>query len=86
MGYILIQDQGDNEMIRLAFGPENQLISVIKQAKSFLDISSNTSSAVLKNTPQVMIPNNNNGGFHPGSPVSPWGPHGPRSSPHVAIT
>ncbi|PWA50226.1 RNA-binding (RRM/RBD/RNP motifs) family protein [Artemisia annua] len=81
MGYILIQDQGDNEMIRLAFGPENLLISVIKQAKSFLDISSNTSSAVLKNTPQVMIPNNNNGGFHPGSPVSPWGPHGHRSSP-----
>lgn len=85
MGYILIQDQGDNEMIRLAFGPENLLISVIKQAKSFLDISSNSSSAVLKNTPQVMIPNNNNGGFHPGSPVSPWGPHGHRSSPRTGF-
>nr|GEW15453.1 RNA-binding (RRM/RBD/RNP motifs) family protein [Tanacetum cinerariifolium] len=85
MGYILIQDQGDNEMIRLAFGPENLLISVIKQAKSFLDISSNTSSGVLKNTPQVMIPNNNNGGFNPSSPVSPWGPHGHRSSPRTGF-
>ncbi|KAJ0479943.1 hypothetical protein HanRHA438_Chr13g0585851 [Helianthus annuus] len=26
MDYILIQDQGDNEMIRLAFGPENLLV------------------------------------------------------------
>ncbi|XP_076884160.1 zinc finger CCCH domain-containing protein 46-like isoform X2 [Bidens hawaiensis] len=68
MGYILIQDQGDNEMIRLAFGPENLLLSVIKQAKSFLDITSNTSSA-LRNTPQITIPTN---GFsfsdHRGSP------------------
>ncbi|XP_076904826.1 zinc finger CCCH domain-containing protein 23-like [Bidens hawaiensis] len=68
MGYILIQDQGDNEMIRLAFGPENLLLSVIKQAKSFLDISSNTSSA-LRPTPQITIPPN---GFpfsdHRGSP------------------
>ncbi|KAK1429511.1 hypothetical protein QVD17_11720 [Tagetes erecta] len=75
MGYILIQDQGANEIIRLAFGPENLLVSVIKQAKSFLDISSNTSSAPLsvhRNTPQIIIPNN---GFHhinPSSPSSPW--------------
>ncbi|XP_024985899.1 zinc finger CCCH domain-containing protein 23-like isoform X2 [Cynara cardunculus var. scolymus] len=81
MGYILIQDQGDNEMIRLAFGPENLLLSVIKQAKSFLDISSNTSSApssttpslfIHRNSPQIVIPNN---GFHhmnPPSPSSPW--------------
>nr|XP_043630201.1 zinc finger CCCH domain-containing protein 22-like [Erigeron canadensis] len=71
MGYILIQDQGDNEMIRLAFGPESHLLSVIKQAKSFLDISSNTSSAH-----RVVIPTNNNGGaFHnPPSPNSPWSP------------
>ncbi|KAK9079400.1 hypothetical protein SSX86_001071 [Deinandra increscens subsp. villosa] len=78
MGYILIQDQGDNEMIRLAFGPENLLVSVIKQAKSFLDISSNTSSAHRNShshsshSPQIVIPNN---GFHhmnPSSPSSPW--------------
>nr|XP_043630216.1 zinc finger CCCH domain-containing protein 22-like isoform X2 [Erigeron canadensis] len=71
MGYILIQDQGDNEMIRLAFGPESHLLSVIKQAKSFLDISSNTSSAH-----RVVIPTNNNGGAfqNPPSPNSPWSP------------
>ncbi|XP_023755329.1 zinc finger CCCH domain-containing protein 22 isoform X1 [Lactuca sativa] len=79
MGYILIQDQGENEMIRLAFGPENLLVSVIKQAKNFLDISSNASSApstpslfMHRNSPQIIIPNN---GFHhmnPSSPSSPW--------------
>ncbi|XP_071698158.1 zinc finger CCCH domain-containing protein 46-like isoform X2 [Rutidosis leptorrhynchoides] len=88
MGYILIQDQGDNEMIRLAFGPENLLISVIKQAKSFLDISSNTSSTP-RNTPQIIIPNN---GFHhlnnPTSPSSPWSHHhraSPRPASYAAV-
>ncbi|XP_071709369.1 zinc finger CCCH domain-containing protein 46-like isoform X2 [Rutidosis leptorrhynchoides] len=84
MGYILIQDQGDNEMIRLAFGPESLLISVIKEAKAFLDISSNTSSTP-RNTPQIIIPNN---GFHhlnnPSSPSSPWSHHHHRDSPRPA--
>ncbi|KAL8216908.1 hypothetical protein R6Q57_023745 [Mikania cordata] len=92
MGYILIQDQGDNEMIRLAFGPENLLVSVIKQAKAFLDISSNTSSAPAnpsipspfahRNSPQIVIPSN---GFHhmnPSSPNSPWSLSGSFSDHH----
>ncbi|KAJ0777966.1 putative transcription factor C3H family [Helianthus annuus] len=85
MGYILIQDQGDNEMIRLAFGPENHLVSVIKKAKSFLDISSNTSSA----NPQIIVPNNN--GFHhtnPSSPSSPWSVsdhRSPRPASYAAV-
>ncbi|KAL8255833.1 hypothetical protein R6Q59_030900 [Mikania micrantha] len=81
MGYILIQDQGDNEMIRLAFGPENHLVSVIKQAKSFLDISSNTSST-HRSSPQIVIPSN---GFHhlnPPSPSSPWSLTGSFSDQH----
>ncbi|KAK9072811.1 hypothetical protein SSX86_009246 [Deinandra increscens subsp. villosa] len=81
MGYILIQDQGDNEMIRLAFGPENLLVSVIKEAKAFLDISSNTSSA-HRTSPQIVIPSN---GFHhmnPPSPSSPWSLTGSFSDHH----
>lgn len=97
MGYILIQDQGENEMIRLAFGPENLLASVVKQAKAFLDISSNTSSAPSstspfghQRSPRIIIPNN---GFHhmnppPLSPHSPWSSSGSfpdrRSSPRAA--
>ncbi|XP_076939010.1 zinc finger CCCH domain-containing protein 46-like isoform X2 [Bidens hawaiensis] len=76
MGYILIQDQGDNEMIRLAFGPENLLVSVIKQAKAFLDISSNTSSATSfapRNPPHIIIPP---------SPSSPWSLPGSFSDHH----
>ncbi|CAN4123171.1 unnamed protein product [Withania somnifera] len=46
MGYILIQDQSEKEMIRLAFGPETVLISLINQAKIRLGISSNISSAL----------------------------------------
>ncbi|XP_076910881.1 zinc finger CCCH domain-containing protein 46-like [Bidens hawaiensis] len=81
MGYVLIQDQSQNDMIRLAFGPETLLLSVIQQAKAFLDISSNTSSAPLspspflhQTPPKLVIPNK---GFHHTthtslSPHSPW--------------
>ncbi|XP_047321418.1 zinc finger CCCH domain-containing protein 22-like isoform X2 [Impatiens glandulifera] len=40
MGYILWQDLGEKEMIRLAFGPETLLISFITQAKSHLGLPS----------------------------------------------
>ncbi|GAB4856012.1 hypothetical protein Ancab_024651 [Ancistrocladus abbreviatus] len=45
MGYILIQDQGEKEMLRLAFGQENLLLAVINRAKTDLGILSNSSSA-----------------------------------------
>ncbi|KAL3347486.1 hypothetical protein AABB24_021254 [Solanum stoloniferum] len=45
MCYLLTQDQGDKEMIRLAFGPENLLISIINQTKTRLGLLSNSSSA-----------------------------------------
>lgn len=82
MGYILIQDQGEKEMIRLAFGPETLLVSLINQAKTCLGISSNNSSAMSKlnlfhqSSPRIIIPNN---GFpsssSPSSP-SPWSTNG----------
>ncbi|XP_073063684.1 zinc finger CCCH domain-containing protein 53-like isoform X2 [Primulina eburnea] len=92
MGYILLQDQGEKEMIRLAFGPEALLTSCIKQAKSFLRLPSNNSSSIplesLSNpirpsctfpqtSPRILIPNN---GFQFGNPSSPAGVF-PRSSP-----
>ncbi|GAA0143005.1 RNA metabolism protein [Lithospermum erythrorhizon] len=80
MGYILIQDLGDKELIRLAHGPETHLVSLINKAKSFLGFSPNLS-------PRIMVPNGeNNNGFHNthhhghlnsspsmcSSPSSPW--------------
>ncbi|MCD7447150.1 hypothetical protein HAX54_024730 [Datura stramonium] len=56
MGYILIQDQGEKEMIRLAFGPETLLLSLINQAKACLGLSPNTSSAA--STPSSPSPFN----------------------------
>ncbi|KAK6937186.1 Zinc finger, CCCH-type, partial [Dillenia turbinata] len=64
MGVLLIQDCGEKEMIRLAFGPETLLQSLILKAKTQLGLSSNTSSATrtLNNgfslPPSLTIPNN----------------------------
>ncbi|KAK4407427.1 Zinc finger CCCH domain-containing protein 23 [Sesamum angolense] len=93
MGYILIQDQGEKEMIRLAFSPEAHLLSYINQAKAglgFLPSSSPSSnpstplsypirpnSSFPPNSPRIMIPNN---GFHLSNPPSPAAPF-QRSSP-----
>ncbi|KAI3449999.1 hypothetical protein Pfo_006664 [Paulownia fortunei] len=79
MGYILIQDQGEKEMIRLAFSPETLLQSYINQAKVGLGLPSNSPSTPLshpirpnnpfpQNSPRIMIPNN---GFHLSNPSSP---------------
>ncbi|KAK4419591.1 Zinc finger CCCH domain-containing protein 53 [Sesamum alatum] len=89
MGYILIQDQGEKEMIRLAFSPEAHLLSYINQAKTGLGLhSSSPSSTPLsypirpngsfpQNSPRIMVPNN---GFHLSNPPSPAA-HFQRSSP-----
>ncbi|KAL6499632.1 hypothetical protein OROGR_027542 [Orobanche gracilis] len=70
MGYILIQDDGDKEMIRLAFGADALLLSCINQVKARLGLSSNISSAkpsvALSSSgmpsnpfpPRIMVPNN----------------------------
>ncbi|GFP84280.1 zinc finger CCCH domain-containing protein 53 [Phtheirospermum japonicum] len=55
MGFLLIQDHGEKEMIRLAFGPESQLHSVILKTKKELNLSSpnmpSTPSSPLSNNP-----------------------------------
>ncbi|GAA0141299.1 RNA metabolism protein [Lithospermum erythrorhizon] len=61
MGYILIQDLGDKELIRLAHGPENNLVSLINQANSFLR-PLNASKFVLSSQ-KIMVPNGENNGF-----------------------
>ncbi|XP_019157899.1 PREDICTED: zinc finger CCCH domain-containing protein 53-like [Ipomoea nil] len=73
MGYILIQDQGDEEMIRLAHGPDAFLFSLINQAKDCLGLSSN-SSCSSHSTPSSP------------SPYSPtkFGPF-PQTSPRITI-
>lgn len=79
MGYILIQDRGEKEMLHLAFGPDNLLQSVIHMAKTQLGLLSNTSSTPSSPTPYNPIskPNPlsqrilNNGGLNLPSPSSP---------------
>uniref|UniRef100_A0A5B6Z376 Putative zinc finger CCCH domain-containing protein 53 isoform X1 n=1 Tax=Davidia involucrata TaxID=16924 RepID=A0A5B6Z376_DAVIN len=75
MGYVLIQDHGEKEMIRLAFGPETLFVSLINQAKSYLGLSSNTSSTPIPSPPSPFNPISN-----PNRPNPP-----PQSSPRIII-
>ncbi|GER55047.1 RNA-binding (RRM/RBD/RNP motifs) family protein [Striga asiatica] len=92
MGYILIQDQGEKEMIRLAFSPDPLLLSYIGQAKARLGLPPNSPSSnppppfshsavsnttFLQNSPRVVVPNS--GGFHLRNPPSPAAGAFPRS-------
>ncbi|XP_021771131.1 zinc finger CCCH domain-containing protein 53-like isoform X1 [Chenopodium quinoa] len=59
MGLLLIQDHGEKEMIRLAFGPENLLHSVVVKARQELGISSpNTPSTTPSSNANNNINNN----------------------------
>ncbi|EXB93337.1 Zinc finger CCCH domain-containing protein 46 [Morus notabilis] len=61
MGYLLIQDYGEKEMIRLAFGPESLLHNLIIKAKTHLAIlpksssSSSSSSSIFSSSPLNLI-------------------------------
>ncbi|XP_051118796.1 zinc finger CCCH domain-containing protein 22-like [Andrographis paniculata] len=68
MGYILIQDQGEKEMIRLAFGPESLLLSYISQAKACLGLTAGAGAGNSPFPPRILVPNN---GFHLSGPPSP---------------
>ncbi|KAF8395800.1 hypothetical protein HHK36_019754 [Tetracentron sinense] len=59
MGLLLIQDHGEKEMIRLAFGPEALVHSVVLKARKDLGLSSNTSST--PSTPSSPSPFLSNG-------------------------
>ncbi|OMO54481.1 hypothetical protein COLO4_36467 [Corchorus olitorius] len=59
MGYILIQDLPDRDMMRLAFGPETLLQSLVLKAKAHLGLSSNTFSTTPSLNP-ISRPNSSN--------------------------
>ncbi|KAL4581417.1 hypothetical protein LXL04_017631 [Taraxacum kok-saghyz] len=44
IGYLLLQDHGEEEMIRLAYGPDNLIHSLINKAKTHLNLPSNFTS------------------------------------------
>ncbi|EPS69295.1 hypothetical protein M569_05471 [Genlisea aurea] len=91
MGYILIQDQGEKEVIRLAFSPESLLLSYINQAKACLGLSSSTTNQLRPPPPppgsplppRLMIPNGNGNGNSPSSP-SPGFQSAPRPFSYAA--
>ncbi|PIA48719.1 hypothetical protein AQUCO_01400940v1 [Aquilegia coerulea] len=58
MGLLLIQDHGEKEMIRLAFGPEALVHSVILKARKDLGLSPSTPST--PSSPSPFFSNNNN--------------------------
>ncbi|KAL0714166.1 hypothetical protein Bca4012_021145 [Brassica carinata] len=58
MGLLLLQDHGEKEMIRLAFGPENLVHSVIAKAKKELGLMS--CSRPLWSQEELISPKNNN--------------------------
>lgn len=60
MGLLLVQDHGEKEMIRLAFGPENLLHSVVVKARQELGIFPNTPSTPSTPSPSPFLPNPNN--------------------------
>ncbi|KAK3205222.1 hypothetical protein Dsin_019268 [Dipteronia sinensis] len=53
MGYLLIQDHGEKEMIRLAFGPENLIHSLIFKAKTHLGLNNNNNCVSSSTTPST---------------------------------
>ncbi|CAL5330672.1 unnamed protein product [Camellia sinensis] len=64
MGLLLIQDHGEKEMIRLAFGPEALVHSVVLKARKELGLASNSPSS--PSSPLPFLPNNS----HSISPLS----------------
>ncbi|XP_057495884.1 zinc finger CCCH domain-containing protein 46-like [Actinidia eriantha] len=51
MGMLLIQDYGEKEMIRLAFGPESLVHSVVLKARKELGLAPNSSPSPSRATP-----------------------------------
>jgi Torus domain len=82
MGLLLIQDHGEKEMIRLAFGPETLLQSVISKGRKELGLmptSSPGTPASLSTTPSPFLHSRQNSASRLPSPLSvsspsSWGP------------
>ncbi|AQL06942.1 Putative RNA-binding zinc finger family protein [Zea mays] len=87
MGLLLIQDHGEKEMIRLAFGPESLLHAVMAKARKDLGLllpASPTSVAAAGHAPFLQLPRQNSGRAGAPSPLSvsspsSWG-HAPAFS------
>lgn len=58
MGYLLIQDHGEKEMIRLAYGPETFLQNLVLKAKTQLGLAVPTKSPLAPSTPSPPSPLN----------------------------
>ncbi|KAK9049344.1 hypothetical protein SSX86_031687 [Deinandra increscens subsp. villosa] len=56
IGYLLLQDHGEREMIRLAFGPDNLIHNLINKAKTHLKLASNATVGQPISPPQVNGP------------------------------
>ncbi|KAG8063516.1 hypothetical protein GUJ93_ZPchr0003g17951 [Zizania palustris] len=73
MGLLLIQDHGDKEMIRLAFGPEELLQSVMAQARKELALLPASSPTVTGHSPFLLSrPNSGRGAAMSASSPSSW--------------
>ncbi|XP_012485354.1 zinc finger CCCH domain-containing protein 55 isoform X1 [Gossypium raimondii] len=71
MGYILIQDLADRDLLRLAYGPDSLLHSLVLKAKAYLGLSSNTFSAPSLNPISRPNSSNSNNSQNPLPPSSP---------------
>ena len=58
MGLLLIQDHGEKEMIRLAFGPEALVHSVILKARKELGLPTNSPTPSTPSSPSPFLPSN----------------------------
>ncbi|XP_021992869.1 zinc finger CCCH domain-containing protein 18 isoform X2 [Helianthus annuus] len=77
IGYLLLQDHGEREMIRLAFGPDNLIHALINKAKTHLKLPSNTTVGQPSSPPQVnSLPDMPIGPIH-FTPFSPSTRHSP---------
>ncbi|KAI7755009.1 hypothetical protein M8C21_021583, partial [Ambrosia artemisiifolia] len=70
MGLLLIQDHGEKEMIRLAFGPESLIHSVIIKARKELGISSPSTPSTPSSPSPLASRVVNGGGINLPSPLS----------------
>ncbi|KAG6671322.1 hypothetical protein I3843_Q003200 [Carya illinoinensis] len=78
MGYLFLQDHGEKEMIRLAFGPDTNLHNLILKAKTHLGLPSNPNSSPSSPSPfnPISRSRNTSNSFdipNPSSPsANPW--------------
>uniref|UniRef100_A0A2P2JL63 Zinc finger CCCH domain-containing protein 18 isoform X4 n=1 Tax=Rhizophora mucronata TaxID=61149 RepID=A0A2P2JL63_RHIMU len=56
IGYLLLQDHGEREMIRLAFSPDNLIYSLINKAKSDLGLNKHPVSAPISPSQMNLAP------------------------------